>query len=206
MIALDLGQAEKMRPLATILGLLIIVGLFALTGALGLFEPMTKAVGYFTLGGCPLLWALIQGYLFHRAARAQGMPGALIAATFAALITLSAALIVIVAEQIVAGFSLFLLGAALCVVVARRAPNLSGVFLSEDLNWNGNAYPAAPASRFATLATVQVILGVASILFVRFTPTLDNPWIYYGPLALLAASGAVLQIYYLKVRARRAAA
>jgi len=41
---------------------------------LGFFEPMTKAVGYFTFGGCPLLWALIQGYLFHKVARAQGMP------------------------------------------------------------------------------------------------------------------------------------
>jgi hypothetical protein len=41
---------------------------------------------------------------------------------------------------------------------------------------------------------------------VRFTPALDNPWIYYGPLALLAASGVVLQIYYLKARATRAAA
>ena len=195
-----------MRPLATILGLLIIVCLFALSGALGLFEPITKAVGYFALGGCPLLWALIQGYLFHKAARAQGMPGAVIGATFAALITLSAGVIVIVAEQAVAGFSLLVLGAALCIVVARRAQNLSEVFLSEELNWNGNAYPVAPASRFATLATVQVVLGAGGILFVRFTPTLDHPWIYYGPLALLAASGVVLQIYYLKARATRAAA
>ena len=195
-----------MRILATILGLVIIIGLFALTGALGAFEPMSKAVGYFALGGCPLLWALIQAYLFHKAVRAQEMPGALIAATFAALIALSAGLVAIVAEQAVAGFSLLVLGAALCVAVARRVQNLSGVFLSEDLNWNGNAYPAAPASRFATLATVQVILGIAGILFVRLTSTADNPWIYYGPLALLAAGGMVLQIYYLKARATQAAA
>lgn len=190
-----------MNRLAPIFGFIVLIGFIMLTGALGIFEAVTGVIGFCAFWICPLLMSLLQAYAFCKLARSRGMSRRFTVSTLAAWVALSAGPIVILAGPVIAGAISIALGAILCIYVTWDAEWLSAVFAHEDLNWNGYAFPPAPTSRFATLATVQMIIGGGGIALAQHLPVSEEYglWIY-GPLALLAGCGFILQVFYLKSR------